>query len=225
MVEWEQKPSWVAVFDILGFKSLIQDAERSFPRSLLTNRLSELVELLEGEIGARARIEYLVFSDTFVLLAPDLEIQHYPWFLLICTHLIERSIQVELPLRGAISAGSVFISRQPQMLLGSAFLEAYEYQEDQDWVGLVLTPSASGLARSHGLEPRHHDFVSDDAVPMRKLKSADVLAYRFQNGAASFRSPLIRHLEQMRHFAPEVAKGKFQRTIEFIDRHYRYTSR
>lgn len=220
-LEWVQQPTWIAVFDILGYRGLLADAEKSFPRALLTSKLKELFAVLEGEISSHASTEYLVLSDTFVVLAPDLSIQRYPWFLHLCEALIRKSVTIEIPLRGAISAGPVLFSRSPQMLLGSAFLEAYEYQEDQDWIGLVLAPSAISLVRASGLEPQHHDFVADPAIPLRKYDADAVLAYRFQNGRSSFANPLLRHLRAMLRRAPESAAEKYRRTIAFIERHHR----
>jgi hypothetical protein len=170
------------------------------------------------------RLEFIGFSDTIVIFSPDLQIGSYPWFLLQCIHTIERSFAVRLPLRGAISVGTAFTCSDPPIIIGPSFLEAYEYCEDQDWIGLLLAPSATLRLRRDGLEPQRHDFV-DDTIPLRKKSRDNVLAYRFQNGEANFESPHLAFLGEMRHFAPETAKGKYSRTMEFIQRHYRYTKK
>lgn len=66
-----------------------------------------------------------------------------------------------------------------------------------------------------------HDFVSDN-MPLKAKSVEDVLAYRFQNGSANFDSPLLDNLQELRHFAPDKDKEKYDKTIEFIKRHYRY---
>jgi len=107
MVTWNEKNTWVGVFDILGFKRLIVNADQEFPRALLTNKLNELLNTLESDSAKYGQLDYLIFSDTIAIFAPDLKPQSYPWFLLQCEILITRSIEVRLPLRGAISVGNI----------------------------------------------------------------------------------------------------------------------
>ena len=223
MVKWTQKNCWIGIFDILGFKNLIRLAEHEIHRELLTEKLDELTQTLNSDPVKHGRLDYLIFSDTFVVLAPDLEPSSYPWFLRACKNLIDRSIYIELPLRGAISVGLIFVTMEPPIILESSFVEAYEYCEDQDWIGLLLTPSATSALRDKGLEPLRHDFVSDEQLPLRSKSTEGVVAYRFQNGCANFDSPFLKHLRQMQHFAVNWQhKEKYERTISFIQRHYRH---
>lgn len=221
MLTWKRRQSWVAVFDILGFGRLIEEAEREFPRALLTNRLDELLSSLDSEEQRQGSLDYLVFSDTIVIFAPSQEPSGYPWFLLQCENLIKDSIRIRLPLRGAISVGTTFSAAEHPIIIGLPFVEAFKYCEDQDWIGLLLAPSATRALRGAGVEPLHHDFVLGP-LPLRRLSPQDVLAYRFQNGMANFNSPLLPWLREMQHFAPQDAKEKYARTIEHIQRHYRY---
>lgn len=84
MLTWKRRQSWVAVFDILGFGRFIEEAEREFPRALLTNRLDELLTSLGSEEQRQGSLDYLVFSDTIVIFAPSQEPSGYPGFLLQC---------------------------------------------------------------------------------------------------------------------------------------------
>ena len=221
MVNWSQKDAWVGVFDILGFKNLIRQADQEFPRILLTSKLDDLFAALEPDVIQHGQLEYTVFSDTIVIMAPDLKARSFGWFLIQCEILITRSITVRLPLRGAISVGTAFISTSPPMIIGPSFIEAHEYCEDQNWIGLLLTPSATTALRQVGLEPLQFDFVCD-AIPLKNMSVDKVLAYRFHNGMSSFESPLLSFLQEMKHFAPDKDKEKYDNTIAFIKRHYRY---
>ncbi len=221
MIEWNRRETWVGVFDILGFKHAIRRAEDEFHRLYLTSQIDDILETLNSDIMKHGKLEFLAFSDTFVIFTESLEPPSYPWFLLQCIHTIERSIEVRLPLRGAISVGIAYTSTVPPIVLGEAFIEAYEYSEDQDWIGLLLTPSATRKLREAGLEPLHHDFVNDE-IPLREMPKENVLAYRFQNGSANFDSYLLPYLQEMHQLAPEAAKGKYKRTMDFIKKHYRY---
>jgi len=221
---WNEKNGYIGVFDILGFKGHINNADNKILRTILTDRLAELFIVLESDITEHGQLNYMVFSDTFIVHAPDMNGGSYGWFLKQCKNLIERSIYVRLPLRGAISAGTVFTSDNPPIIIGQPFVEAYEYCEDQNWIGLLLTPSATTAIRDSDLEPLRHDFVSDKGIPLEKKKESvkNVLAYRFSNGSANFKSPLLSPLQEMRHSAPRKDKEKYDKTIEFIKKHYRH---
>jgi hypothetical protein len=221
MITWSQKNAWVGVFDILGFKNLIRKTDQEFPRILLTSKLDDLFGALEPDVIQHGQLEYMVFSDTIVIFAPDLQVRSYGWFLLQCEILMNKSITIRLPLRGAISIGTAFISISPPMIIGPSFTEAHEYCEDQNWIGLLLTPSAITALRQVGLEPLHHDFVSDN-IPLKTMPAEKVLAYRFQNGMSNYDSPLLSPLQEMEHFAPDKDKEKYSNTIAFIKKHYRY---
>jgi hypothetical protein len=231
MIEWKRRDAFVGVFDILGFKNLIGQTDQEFPRAMLTGRLDDLLGTLDDQnVIKHGRVECMVFSDTIAIFAPDLgggsPLRSYGWFSLLCTRLITKSVEIRLPLRGAISVGTSFTSTSPPIILGPSFLEAHQYCEDQNWIGLLLTPSATLEFLQAGFDPNRDDFVSDNNIPLRDMRPclANVRAYRFQNGMSNYPSPLLPVLDEMRCLAPSCAKEKYTKTIDFIERHYRYTS-
>lgn len=222
ILTWTPSESWVAIFDVLGFKNRLEQAARSeISHRVLTGQINDLIASLDSDARRHGRLNTLVFSDTIVVYTWQAEPRDYPWFLQQCRHLMTESIRVRLPLRGAISVGRIDVAKEYPIVLGRPLLEAHAYAEGQDWVGLLTTPSATTELRRHGLDPLHHDFVAD-ALPLRPgLKREDVLAYRFQNGSANFESWLIPLLREMRQQAPDdEAKAKYDRTIAFISKHY-----
>jgi len=230
MIEWKRRDAFVGVFDVLGFKNLIRPTDQEFPRAMLTRQLDDLLRTLEDRnVKEHGQVECVVFSDTIAIFAPDLggdsPLRSYGWFSLLCTRLIEKSVEIRLPLRGAISVGTAFTSTSPPIILGPSFLEAHEYCEDQDWIGLLLTPSATLKFLQAGFDPNRADFVSD-SIPFKSknMSSENVMAYRFQNGMSNFSSPLLPVLDEMRCSAPSYAKEKYTKTIDFIKRHYKYVS-
>ena len=118
-------------------------------------------------------------------------------------------IYKRLPIRGAISHGELIFGHDNKILMGKAFLESYEYGEDQNWIGLILTPSASMKLKSINLDPLRHGFINRD-IPLRKFSIFDenVYAYRFIK------------LKEMLQKASGKEKVKYLNTIKFIDKHY-----
>ena len=230
MIEWKPRDAFVGVFDILGFKNLIRQTYQEFPLKMLTGQLDDLLGTLNDEdVKEHGQVECMVFSDTIVIFAPDLggdsPLRSYGWFSHLCTKLITKSVEIRLPLRGAISVGTASTSKSPPIILGPSFVEAHEYCEDQNWIGLLLTPSATLKFLQAGFDPERADFVSDNNIPLREMPSANVMAYRFQNGMSNHPSHLLPILQEMRQFAPEEDKLKYDGTVSFIEKHYRYIDR
>lgn len=221
-IQWTRHQSWVAVFDALGFTNRIEQASKyDVEHAILIDQITDLLGEVMSDVAEHGKLKSLVYADTIVILTPTAEPRDYPWFLRQCKNLITRSISLRLPLRGAISIGQIDVAEQHPILLGAPFLEAHRYCDDQDWVGLLMTPSATRALRNAGLEPLHHDFV-DCPIPLRKCLPDNVLAFRFQNGTANFANPLLHYLGEMKQLAPTEAKDKYERTIEHIRRHYRW---
>jgi len=224
VIGWEVHDAWVGVFDFLGFKERARRADDEFHREWLTLGLRELISFIESSVDKLGKIHFQQISDTLVFYSPDLSTGGYGNFLGLCQHLAYKAINARLPLRGAISSGTLIAEQNRPIILGPAFVEAYEYCEGQDWVGLLMAPSATKRLRDNHLEPLHHHFVADDAIPLKgNVSPENVLAYRFQDGATNFDNPLLPVLEEMKAQAPDNAKHKHHQTIDFIKRHHQYT--
>ena len=224
---WQCSTCWVAVFDILGFKRWA-DTESASISAMISQ---DSVEVALGHLKVHCAelssgpLDYLWFSDTFVMYSRDDSASSYSVIQQAAKHFMEGCLYSSIPLRGALSCGSLIRSADNRVLMGKAFVDAHLYGEDQDWIGFVLTPAAIGKVRSYGLEPKHHDFVASEAIPMRRYKTSNVLAYRFQNGAANFASPFLPVLEGLKNVAGEENEAKYDRTIAFIQKHYRIYGR
>ena len=62
----------------------------------------------------------------------------------LCAWLIQRSIEVEIPVRGATSFGE--FNFQDNVFIGEAVDEAASWHEEAEWIGVHLTPSAELLS-------------------------------------------------------------------------------
>jgi hypothetical protein len=221
--KWIFANCWVASFDILGFKNFVNIAGGTFEASLVLEDYEGTLTHLESTCGDyhSGSLDYCWLSDTFIIFTPDDSARSYSLIQQAGKHFFEKCIYSSIPIRGALAVGSFIRSYDSRSLMGKAFIEAFTCGEDQDWLGFLLSPSAISKTRSFGLEPANHDFVTSDEIPMRKCRAEDVMAYRLQNGRANFSSPLIHFLKQMRQQAGDSHFKKYDRTIQFLQKHYR----
>lgn len=220
---WINGHLWIAHFDILGFKSLLENDGNSIAIEIVKSQIDEILGELSRDVsGFEEKIGYLFFADTFIIYSKSENINEYPALINASKNFISRCINKKLPIRGAISYGDVVLGHDSKILMGKAFLESHNYGEDQNWIGLILTPSASKELVKNGIYPVRHGFINSD-IPLRKCKefSEHVYAYCFINGSANYKCPLLSPLEQMMQDAPDRQKSKYTNTIEFINKYYK----
>jgi hypothetical protein len=223
--EWITSNCWLAVFDILGFSNLItvnEDNLQAFSARVDYEETIQHLKSCHDKAYLRDSLDYCWFSDTFLILTVDDSAQSYVAIQSISKCFIDECIHSRSPIRGAIAVGLFVRRRDNRSFMGSAFIEAFKYAEAQDWIGLLITPDAVKKAKSYGLDPTHHDFVKSDDIPMHKFAGQNILAYRFQNGAANFPSHLLQPLSDMKTNSEIKYRSKYERTEKFIGKYYQW---
>ena len=219
---WNTLRTWVGHFDILGFKDRINNDDQTLLLQVLKSSIDQvIIELEESIEGFEDVISYTSYADTFIMYSKKMEASGYPEIDITSKSFLNICVRNRLPIRGAISFGELILGHNGRTIMGKAFLESYEYGEDQNWIGLVLTPTASLQLKSMGADPINNGFINRD-VPLRKYSifDEDVYAYRFINGSTSFQCPLLPILNELYQKAPGTEKVKYLNTIRFIERHY-----
>lgn len=202
--QWKTNQAWIAHFDILGFKSMIEHKDQSLAIELLKRKLDAVIVKLKSEIESKdEHIDFQFYADTFMIYSKTEKLNDLPLLIRACKNFINKCIYKKLPVRGAISYGEMIFGHNRKIIIGSAFLESYVYGEDQNWIGLILTPSASSRLIDHNLLPTRNGFINRD-IPMRKFSIFEdkVYAYRFINGSTNYECPLLPILNEMLQKAP-----------------------
>jgi hypothetical protein len=219
---WQSYEAWVAHFDLLGYK----DKLATLPAEYLQLEVDEVVRDFRNKAWEfKEEIECLHYVDTFIFYSRSNEDRNYPGIIQTSKHFMERCLSKGVALRGAISFGQISVGHDKRGLIGNAFLDSHLYGEDQNWLGLILTPSASRKVKGMGLNPAHHGFVNRD-IPLRRYSIFDdeVFAYTFCRGVANFQNPLLSKLSEMLHLSPKSEKIKYENTIKFIRKYDRVSS-
>jgi len=100
------------------------------------------------------------FSDSFLIYTKDGSEKSYVLIQQVSKHFLESNIYIRVPLRGATSYGDLYMDEENSIFLGHSLIEAYTYCEDQDWINIILTPSATIKAQKMGFTPSHHSFTN-----------------------------------------------------------------
>ncbi len=129
------RDGFVALLDVLGFSALVRDSgEPGIQRYL--NCLQNATE--------RTDVKYVVFSDSIVLSAKGDSPDSLIAVAGACSRLLYDFFNVDIKLRGAIAFGT-FIREaigESVFVAGPAVIDAYQFEQQQDWIGVMLAPSA-----------------------------------------------------------------------------------
>ena len=142
---------WVVYFDELGFKNSIRDFVEKYEEghldTFVKTHYRDILERAKREVEEHSEllpnIHHAWFSDTFIFYIPVNEndgsfhviLNLAQSFLLGCTW-------KKHPLRGALGVGDFHANKAENIFVGPALIDAHDYSEKQDWIGLVVTPKA-----------------------------------------------------------------------------------
>jgi len=130
---------WVAYFDLLGMRARL--CERGHMD--VFHAYQHVIERLERDRQSHSRVQHTWFSDTFLLATVDDSVASFTELEQVSRWLFYFMLQARIPLRGAIACGSMYADFEHSVFVGDAMIEAYDYGEGQDWIGLILCPSAA----------------------------------------------------------------------------------
>lgn len=129
---------YVALIDVLGFSALISGDHAKRLESYLQG-LRDAFEAAPEPKG----LEYVVFSDSIIVTTSDDSEASLAALLVRCSMALGILLERNIALRGAISHGSFTRERTSggTFVAGRPIVDAYRYEQLQDWVGIMITPS------------------------------------------------------------------------------------
>jgi len=206
---------WFCYLDLLGFTNLIRNGEAEHVIPLY----NQVVKELRQQVTARESLDvsYSWFSDTFIIFSNRNTLREFDNVQTAARKFFVRLLLARIPVRGAISYGKLYTQKDDNIFIGEALIEAYEYGEKQDWLGLLLSPS---ISHYFGGLP---EFLRDFYRPPHKsgiithARPNDVYAYGFREPGKDNDAFLV-SLRAMRDSAPPEARiiRKYTNAEEFI---------
>ena len=221
----QYKPRWFCYLDLLGFS----DRVRSGDIGVVISTYEDVVAKLRR--GADPKKQFGIsrswFSDTFILFSRGDSEHEFALLELAGRQFFQQLILAKVPVRGAISHGELYSNVEKNIFVGQALIEAYEYGEKQNWLGLVLAPSVFRKLEgtSVDLRNRYNYRPAPTDGTITHPSPANVFAYAFTSGLVSGANPLLTAIRQMKRLAPEGQITKYERTERFIRQHSRERAR
>ena len=129
---------YVAFLDILGFSRIV--ANDSFHE-----RFEAYIGIIRSAIDfPGSKLEFEITSDSLVIYSRGLNLSYLKNLLFAVSTISFRLLtEIQIPVRGAISAGRYwrFDSKDGHLMFsGAPIIDAVEYEKEQSWIGVLLTP-------------------------------------------------------------------------------------
>ena len=145
----------VAFLDILGFQQavlttplseLADKYERRIAEADAMNRpanfASDTPSLFPDHPSSAPWCQRFVFSDSIILVSNDDQAVSALKLLVYAWRLSQAFIAFQMPLRGGIAFGELYVNTLRNICLGRALTTAYDLERIQAWIGVAIHPSA-----------------------------------------------------------------------------------
>jgi hypothetical protein len=133
---------YVALVDVLGFREIINSDSDG-------TRISRYLETMQ-RVSRESGVGFVVFSDSIILASDGDDHESCLRIARACSCLTGELLHQDMALRGAIAFGQFSRKSLSEgvFVAGRAIVDAYEYEQRQNWVGVMLAPSAVKRLRS-----------------------------------------------------------------------------
>lgn len=187
---------FIAVCDILGFSALVRENDLDsvvvnslgFFRKALSHSLHKsgfpIAPPPTAELTTHSYVGVAWFSDTILLYTKEDSDEAVRALLsTVAWLLFETLLHGQTKVRAGIAYGQAFIDPVNSLFVGQPIIEAHEMEQDQEWSGAALTPSAyeripelarTGIYADWWLIP--HD------VPLKQHRKVRTLAVNWNMG-------------------------------------------
>ena len=129
-------------------------------------------------------------------------------------------LNYQIPLRGAISCERFFADFGQRMFFGRALVEAYQFGEGQDWIGLLLCPSAARRMDEIGSWDRIRRYYRQVEIPWKRgRRPTDAPSRGLACLLGSWLHPnwVVDQLEDMlSRCCEDSVRSKYTRTLAFL---------
>ncbi len=133
---------FVALYDILGYKSWIKEKElcdvwkdqMNMKEMIKTNTEHSLNYSLGKSI-----ITAINYADNFLIYTNEISEDAFQALIISCNRMFIAAIDYGLPIRGATSCGEFYVSQTDNIVIGKPIIKAHEDEKRQDWIGCWIS--------------------------------------------------------------------------------------
>lgn len=214
-----------AALDILGWKHIVAEHEQQLERLVDKYRMlkdearsNSRTPILTRQSSGRPGVviihaRHVILSDSIWLWADD-DVDSCTGLLVACSAIMCRGVELDLPIRGAISFGQVAIDWRNDIYVGPVINRAVELEHAQDWLGVGIDTACRDAPNSgHLFGPQVQDeAVTKYSVPTKVCSEKVELALLWHHYIQDPDTPL----RDLRNKAPTDKRYYYDNALEFV---------
>jgi len=180
---------YVAFLDILGFSRIV--AKDSFHE-----RFEAYIGIIRDAVDyPRSSLEFEISSDSVVIYSNGLNLVHLQNLLTAISTISFRLLtEIQIPLRGAVSAGKYWRFKSNDghlMFSGAPIVDAVEFEKEQLWLGIMITPKMlENIPHTQELFAILNDFNNSTYAELNAQMPWPLLVWRQENIPFRYRNSL-----------------------------------
>lgn len=214
------KTGVITFLDVLGWKGVyVRKTDAIATLKKFIEEIHIQANVQRGRVKYNEKVvEVRSISDTIILITPCLESDASIAIDIhgkLCKWIIPRSINLEIPVRGATAFGEFEYDPEDNIYVGKAIDEAATWHELADWIGVNLTPSAEYIFKNQ----------TDDTCwvqyqpPIKAIQGLNLYCVNWTKDWDD-REKKIEGIKtkfcRLGPLVPEIA-GKYANTLKFIE--------
>lgn len=233
------KNSFVAFFDVLGYKNLVEKNTHEELLDLYDFCLYKSLDLAENATNVvlgmitppkeleSLKIEKYVISDSIIFIQNTLTQRGLLYIISYCRMLIGCAMADGIPIRGAVSYGPVSVAnKRGTTIFGLGLTKAYNLESKQQWAGGIvdrkcfeIVPEETHNIIDKLINDKTNPILTEYNVPMKngvlsKELAMDWTIYSLIKNEENVRNAFARHHKDIN---PEVLI-KINNTVEFYNK-------
>ena len=128
-------------------------------------------------------------------------------------------------MRGAIGFGQLYADMSKNIFLGSGIINAYEYSENQNWIGYIITPEANNRLDELGINLCSKKCFARYPVPFHQKGKKDKTLELFVSKIHHKQPKVISAIQLIQKESmkdkdyQEKHRTKYENTFQFFKEH------
>ncbi len=150
-IEWENTcERYVCFLDIMGFKDLVARNKHEDVLHKITTFFDVVNKNRDMFINTLKDPSYYIsdfdfkivtFSDSILILSKNSNVKALKFILLYLSIIIESSIKLKIPIKGALSIGTITADFKNNIFFGQPIIDSYLLQDELKYYGIIINSS------------------------------------------------------------------------------------
>jgi hypothetical protein len=184
MSDWENTTErYLCFIDIMGFKDRLSRLGHEKVLSEIQELYRYVKEIIDEfqqdikndkellRIFGPTEVRYITFSDSILLMTGGKNKKDLTLLILVSAFVLEKSLQMKLPLKGALAKGKFTADFTNNIFLGQALVDAFILQEELNYYGIIANREVERDIDQAFVSEEYKTLIFSLQTPMKGYKT------------------------------------------------------